>query len=582
MSSTIETRHDAALLEPVLSAHRHEADEGNSSEHDAAPARPAGKRLKRRWLVPAVSVVGVAATVLTAILATGMNARDENLVLYTARRTDLPITIVERGTLESQENVKIICEVDDVRGDGIDGTPINWLIRNGTSVNKGDLLIEFASSSLQEQLDEQILRTENARSAQIQAQAKYDNQITQNKTAEENAALKVKLAELELEMYTDEQSGTLKLEVEEIKRLIEDVNNEILAAQASLELKRNESQGVETLFKLGYAGKSEVDRTRLEYLQAESQHAAKINKLQTQLATLQKKETYEQQMQLLTLDGALETARREYEQVLRDNQALLEQALAAKAAADESLKKEEERLARYEDQIVKTKVYAPQDGMVVYAVADSRRYWMEEIREGATVRERQHVLSLPNLKRMQVKLSVHESVLNQVDEGLRATVQVEALRQHKYPAEVKSVAVLADQVSSDTKMYETVVTIDGEVDQLRPGMTAVVEIHVAHLKDVVSVPVQAIVQIDEQTWCYVERGGRAERRPVELGMTNDKFVEVKSGVEAGEQVVLNPMAVMEEQDRERAEPQPDDGLDDGLDGGLAPEEPAASPSDVAP
>jgi HlyD family secretion protein len=148
-----------------------------------------------------------------------------------------------------------------------------------------------------------------------------------------------------------------------------------------------------------------VDRTRLEYLQAESQHAAKINKLQTQLATLQKKETYEQQMQLLTLDGALETARREYEQVLRDNQALLEQALAAKAAADESLKKEEERLARYEDQIVKTKVYAPQDGMVVYAVADSRRYWMEEIREGATVRERQHVLSLPNLKRMQVKLS---------------------------------------------------------------------------------------------------------------------------------------------------------------------------------
>ncbi|MBW3598653.1 MAG: efflux RND transporter periplasmic adaptor subunit [Planctomycetes bacterium] len=578
MSSTIDTPRHAASSPAISPPHPHEvvAQDDQELNHDADDARQPARR-KRRWLVPALSVAGVAGIIVTAMLATGMSQRDENLVLYTVRRADLPITIVERGTLESQENVKIVCELDDVRGDGIDGTPINWLIRNGASVKKGDLLIEFASSSLQAELDDQILDTEAARSQQIQATAKYDNQITQNKTAEENAELTVKLAELELEMYTDQDSGTLKLEMEEIRRLIEDANNEILAAQANLELKKNESQGVETLFKLGYAGKSELDRTRLDFLQAESSHAAKINKLQTQLATLDKKEKFEQQMQLLTLQGALETARREHEQVLRDNEALLNQARAAKAAADESLKKEEERLARYKEQLEKTKVYAPQDGMVVYAVADSRRYWMEEIREGANARERQHILSLPNLKRMQVKLSVHESVLNQVDEGLRATVQVEALPDRKYPGEVKAVAVLADQVSTDTKMYETTVTIDGEVDQLRPGMTAVVEIHVAHLKDVVSVPVQAIVQVEDKTWCYVERGGRAHRRPVELGMTNDKFVEIKSGVEEGEQVVLNPMAVMDEKDREQSAPQPDDGA--------APpptEEPPASPSDAAP
>ena len=49
------------------------------------------------------------------------------------------------------------------------------------------------------------------------------------------------------------------------------------------------------------------------------------------------------------------------------------------------------------------------------------------------------------------------------------------------------VAVLPDQggwLSSDTKVYQTVVTIDEDVEQLKPGMTAVVDIHVAQLDDV--------------------------------------------------------------------------------------------------
>ena len=77
-------------------------------------------------------------------------------------------------------------------------------------------------------------------------------------------------------------------------------------------------------------------------------------------------------------------------------------------------------------------------------------------------------------------------------------------------------------------------------------MTAVVEIHVDHLKDVLTVPVQAIVQIQGQNWLYVEAGGGVERRDIQLGRTNDKFVEIKSGLAAGERVVLNPMAIIDE------------------------------------
>jgi hypothetical protein len=150
---------------------------------------------------------------------------------------------------------------------------------------------------------------------------------------------------------------------------------------------------------------------------------------------------------------------------------------------------------------------------------------------------------------MQVKTTVHESGVNQVKPGLPATVRVDARPRVSYKGSVRSVAVLPDQSSwlnSDVKAYETIVRVDEEVERLQPGMTAVVEIEVAHAHDVLIAPVEAIVQIDGAEWCYVNEGGNIERRHVALGAMNDQFAEVQSGLDQGDQVVRNPMAVADE------------------------------------
>jgi multidrug efflux pump subunit AcrA (membrane-fusion protein) len=156
---------------------------------------------------------------------------------------------------------------------------------------------------------------------------------------------------------------------------------------------------------------------------------------------------------------------------------------------------------------------------------------------------------------MQVRMMVHESVLDQVRDGLAATVQLDAFPDQNYRAKVQSVAVMPYQggnffTSPDVKVYETLVTIDEDVEQLRPGMTAVVDIHVDRLEDVLSVPVQALVQVEQETWCYVDGPDGAERRAVQLGRTNDKFVEIVSGLVEGDRVVLNPMTIMEANEQE--------------------------------
>jgi HlyD family secretion protein len=129
-------------------------------------------------------------------------------------------------------------------------------------------------------------------------------------------------------------------------------------------------------------------------------------------------------------------------------------------------------------------------------------------------------------------------------------VRVDAFPERLHPGTVKSVAVLPDQggwYGSDTKVYQTIITIDETVERLKPGMTAVTEIHVDRLEKVLAVPVQAIVQVGKESACYVaEQDGTPQRRVVKLGRTNDKLVQILDGVGPGQRVVLNPMAIAEE------------------------------------
>ena len=101
---------------------------------------------------------------LAALASRGKVLRkpDESLVWYTVQRGNLAITVTERGNLDSQQNTQIFCEVDDINGDGIIGTPIVWIVSNGSSVKKGDLLVELDSAAHKERLDDQFLDTERA------------------------------------------------------------------------------------------------------------------------------------------------------------------------------------------------------------------------------------------------------------------------------------------------------------------------------------------------------------------------------------------------------------------------------------
>ena len=95
----------------------------------------------------------------------------------------------------------------------------------------------------------------------------------------------------------------------------------------------------------------------------------------------------------------------------------------------------------------------------------------------------------------------------------------------------------------NVKEYAAIVSIDSDPHGLRPGMTAAVEILVANLPDVLSVPVQAVVEKRGKFYCWVNTFGGPEKRPVVLGMSNNTRIEIKDGVERGRRRAANPRAI---------------------------------------
>ena len=493
---------------------------------------------RRAWMA-----VGVAAAAVVAWYAwSGPSVQEPvDLILHTVERTDLPITVVERGKLESQQVIELKCEVETMPGQR--GVRIVYIVPNGEKVKEGQLLVEFDSAPVEEALDRAYVDYERAKARKLQADAAYENMVIQAQISLEMAKLALEKAQMRLQQFEDKEGGTFAIDLQEAELRVQEARNQLVEAQARLLLEKTKLEGIRMLYRLGYRGKGDLDQATFQYLQAEDALVRATNSVRTAEATLRKLKQYDYPLQKLELTTEVENARRKLQQVQKQNAADLAKLRADREAAARELAKMEERLKKYRQLLEKCKIYAPCDGVVVYS--RERTPWGRYVGEGELVHERMTVVTIPDLKHMQVEVNIHEAVLDRVRPGQPCTITVDAIPDRVFQGTVKSVAPMPSRnrqwFARDVNKYETVVTIDEEVTGLNPGMTASVEILVDKIENTIAVPIQAVLEVDERAWCFVVNDeGEIERRRVELGADNDKMVQVVEGLEEGERIVLNP------------------------------------------
>jgi len=242
-----------------------------------------------------------------------------------------------------------------------------------------------------------------------------------------------------------------------------------------------------------------------------------------------------------------------YEEALLELVREKREAMAQQAEAESRYRSRKRRyeleLKKREDlqaQLDSCVIVAKKAGLVAYGGGNSNYYnsrYYEAISEGAALKTGQPIITIPDMSHLAVDVNIHESHIKKIQLGQTARITVDAVPDQSLEGTVTKVAVLPDSNASrynpSLKVYPSTIQIEGTHDWLKPGMTAKVEIIVRELEDVLYVPVQSIFVEEDQHFVFVESGGKRRRQSVTVGEHNNEFIEVVSGLDEGDVVMLN-------------------------------------------
>jgi HlyD family secretion protein len=237
------------------------------------------------------------------------------------------------------------------------------------------------------------------------------------------------------------------------------------------------------------------------------------------------------------------------ERTVRKARADVVQAEADLKAKTLEYARQKDKLQKLEDQLTKATVYAPADGLAIYATSAQRggpfRGRREPLEEGAEVHEREEIIYLPTADSAMAEVSVRESSLEKVRLGLPAIITVDALQGKKFLGRLARIAPLPDahsmHMNPDLKIYDTDIYLEDNDSALRTGMSCMAEIIVDQYEDAVYIPVQAVMRVRGEPTIYIVNEKAIEPRKVEIGHDNNRMVRIISGLQEGELVLLTPL-----------------------------------------
>ena len=254
-------------------------------------------------------------------------------------------------------------------------------------------------------------------------------------------------------------------------------------------------------------------------------------------------------------------------------------------AAEYAVKSAEASVAEAQEELVKTKIYAPMDGTV-----SRKNVEKGERVVGTNMYAGTELLVIANLHLMEVKVDVNENDIVRVNLNDTALVEVDAYLGRKFKGVVTEIANSAnvvggstDQVTNfnvkilllDSSYKDLADSIKGKKYPFRPGMSATVDIQTETRKNVISVPIQTVTtrslknktgeeakkpeaekpegetqavttqepkskNAEKAEVVFVYKDGKVFKRPVKTGIQDSENIEILDGLKAGDEIVVAP------------------------------------------
>ena len=472
----------------------------------------------RKKTVMILAVVAAAAGV--ALMFGGKSDGDQTVPSFTAVEGPLTIGISSSGSIQSRDKVVLRSELEGKN-------TILYVVDDGVTVKTGDLLVEFDAASLVEKRNDQEIIANTARGNLIIAEEKLE--VTKG-DCEANLLereVTLTLAKMALEKY---EKGDFPQERRQKEADIALADEEMQRAAEKLEWSRK-------LAKEGFLTRTELQADELALRRKEidlEMARTKMNVL-TNYTVHQERAKYETELRKAT---------RALARIKWQNKSQIRQGETEIVQRSHEYYRATNRLAELEFQISKSKIFAPTNGVVLYAATARRRWWENPLAAGESAVQRQDLIYIPLDEGMIIEILVPESSLNKLDTGISANVKVDAFPDRIFHAKLVKIGILPDAQSArlnpDLKMFKCELECNFEDAVVRPGMSCDVELVKETYDKVVYCPIQCVTRIDGQSFVYVQNGSEWTPRPVETGLDNNRMIRIVSGLKAGETVMLAP------------------------------------------
>lgn len=295
---------------------------------------------------------------------------------------------------------------------------------------------------------------------------------------------------------------------------------------------------------------AQVDRIRASI----NQYKAEL--IKAEAVYRRDKSFYDRQKQLydsaLISKDQLEAARVQYEVSSASLQALRYQIKQAEANLKSNL-----------DDLKKTTYTSPIDGMVTsLRVEEGEVAIVGTMNNPGTV-----LLTIADLSIMEVEVEVDETDVVNVKIGQTARIKVDAFPDQIFQGRVTEIGSSAldrtSLASRESRNFKVVITIEDSGHHLKPGLSASADIIVAEKKEVLAVPVAALVireapksesqdetrtlttgRTRDEEGVFLVNNNRAKFQPVKKGIMGGMMVEIISGLEEGQEIITGPYSAL--------------------------------------
>lgn len=441
---------------------------------------------------------------------------DDTKGSFEVKRGDLVMSLTERGTLKTRKSTEIRPEI---RGNA----QIEWIIEEGAIVETGQVLVELDRTEMTRQAEELEGRIIQLESESKAAETDLIIQEEQNKTDIEKAALALEVAQVTLE----------KLEKGDIPQERRTHSIRIEKAESDLRRAEYKFEAMPELKEKGFVTEDQYEQERIALETARTEvESARLG--------LELYEEYQRPLDLKQKLSAVTEAERNVERARKQAEAHLESKRAQAGNKALSLKSSKDRLAKLKESLEGMTLKAPQPGTVIYG--DPDQPWMAQgVKVGAQVWSNLVLITLPDPSQLAVAIEVHEAEIDKIAVGMPVHITSDTQKGTVYQGSVLKIASVANagqRWGGDIKKFRVEVSLDQQNAQLKPGTSASVEIQIGRLEGVLFVPVQAVHSREGDFYCFVQKNGGSDRVTVELGRSNESYVEVKKGLEEGDRVLL--------------------------------------------